>query len=264
MCRLLAYVGAPITVASVVTDPPHSLQQQVRHPRHQAVGQDNPDGYGIGWYPAGDPGGPVPLPDRLRRARPLDLDPAVDAVLGYRATALLAAIRNATPPLPVEEAGSAPFRSGPWLFAHNGSVDRFRTGAEPVLRRRLTTARQAGIEGASDSEVVFGLILDALADGQAPGGALVGAVAAIDEVGGGRATFLLTDGVRIHGTVRGNGLWALVGAGPAADGVVVASEPFDDDPAWTPLPEGCLLEATPSAVTHTPLASALAEAGVTP
>ena len=46
----------------------------------------------------------------------------------------------------------------------------------------------------------------------------------------------------------------LVLAGPTTDdGVVVASEPYDDDPRWTDLPEHHLVEVTAGAVTMTEL-----------
>ena len=60
---------------------------------------------------------------------------------------------------------------------------------------------------------------------------------------------LLTDGSRVLGTT-----WA----DPAAylvepDGVVVASEPWDDDPRWTDVPDHSLVEVTPDGLTTTPL-----------
>jgi glutamine amidotransferase len=37
------------------------------------------------------------------------------------------------------------------------------------------------------------------------------------------------------------------------DGVVLASEPYDDDPAWQDVPDRHLVEVTGGAVTLTPL-----------
>ena len=62
MCRHLAYVGAqPVALRALLVDAPHALVDQARAPRYQTSGDDNPDGYGVAWYPA--PGAP---PQRFR------------------------------------------------------------------------------------------------------------------------------------------------------------------------------------------------------
>ena len=40
-----------------------------------------------------------------------------------------------------------------------------------------------------------------------------------------------------------------------AEGTALASEPWDDDPAWTDVPDRCLVEVTPDGVAMTPLVS---------
>ena len=52
-----------------------------------------------------------------------------------------------------------------------------------------------------------------------------------------RFNFLLTDGSSIYATACGDSLFVLEGGSRVPGGVVVASEPFDDDPAWRPVPE---------------------------
>ncbi len=51
MCRHLAYLGAPVTLRSVIIDPPHGLYTQAWAPRFQRPGAVNADGFGAGWYP---------------------------------------------------------------------------------------------------------------------------------------------------------------------------------------------------------------------
>jgi glutamine amidotransferase len=64
-----------------------------------------------------------------------------------------------------------------------------------------------------------------------------------------RATLLLTDGRRIVATRWGPSLvWR---AGPT--GVVVASEPHDDDPGWTDVPDRRLVVADADGVHTAPL-----------
>ena len=51
MCRHLAYLGPPVTLAAVLLDPPHGLVHQSYAPADMrgdvAV---NADGFGAGWY----------------------------------------------------------------------------------------------------------------------------------------------------------------------------------------------------------------------
>jgi glutamine amidotransferase len=62
---------------------------------------------------------------------------------------------------------------------------------------------------------------------------------------------MLTDGHRIVATACGDSLFVLSHGGAA--GVVVASEPFDDDPAWQSVPDRSLVEADADAVDIRPL-----------
>ena len=60
---------------------------------------------------------------------------------------------------------------------------------------------------------------------------------------------LLTDGDRVTGVSWGDPLSYLVDP----NGVVVASEPYDDDPRWVDVPDRHLIEVTSSGVTVTEL-----------
>ena len=64
-----------------------------------------------------------------------------------------------------------------------------------------------------------------------------------------RLNLLLTDGQRVLATRWNDTLSVLA----TDDGVVVASEPYDDDPRWTDLPEHHLVEATAGVVAITEL-----------
>src|SRR5689334_18104384 len=105
-------------------------------------GTANADGFGAGWYPPaalrrlargqvaeaapgaaphGDPGAwPPPEPDvvpaRYRSDRPIWADASFAALAAVTVgTAVLGAVRNATPGMPVTTAAAAPFAEGPWL-----------------------------------------------------------------------------------------------------------------------------------------------------
>ena len=63
MCRHLAYVGSPIRLGTLLTDPPFGLVRQSWAPRRQQHGVVNADGFGVGWYPD-DPAAGTPEPAR--------------------------------------------------------------------------------------------------------------------------------------------------------------------------------------------------------
>ena len=49
--------------------------------------------------------------------------------------------------------------------------------------------------------------------------------------------------------------------GTAPDGVIVASEPSDNDPDWHRVPDDSVVEATTAGVTVRPIAAAMSQAG---
>src|ERR1700736_6602887 len=163
MCRPLAYVGPPVSLAALLYEPPCSLVHQSWAPRHQRHGSVNADGYGVGWYAPSV----RPSPARYRRAGPVWADRCLASMAGAVVSGgILAAVRSATPPAPAEESGAAPFTSGRWLWSVNGAV----SGDLVALRRSVSDRRASEIEGSSDSEVLFALLLDRLDSGAGPFG----------------------------------------------------------------------------------------------
>src|SRR5690606_7711644 len=165
MCRHLAYLGPARSLASLLYDPPHSLEHQSHRTYEQRWVTMNPDGWGVGWW---DPEvGETPA--RYRTDKPMWADRSFRSVADVvRAGAVVAAVRAATPGTPVVETGSAPFAEGRWLFSLNGYVSDFPGPAADRLRRALSPARSAALEGTTDSEVLFGLVLDAVDGGATP------------------------------------------------------------------------------------------------
>jgi glutamine amidotransferase len=229
MCRHQAWLGAPRTISSLVLEPEHGLLRQSYQPRRQSHGLMNADGWGVGFF--------VPEqsePVRWRSSRPMWAEPSFASVAPVlRSGAVLAAVRSATPGMPMEESAAAPFTDGRWLLSHNGVVDR------AVLPAR----REA--ESVCDSAL---LAAHVLAQGGDRVGETVGLVAAADPSA--RLGLLLTDGRRVLGVTWGDPLSYLV----EPDGIVVASEPWDDDERWVDVPDRHLLEATPDGVTVSALA----------
>jgi glutamine amidotransferase len=244
MCRHLAYVGPPASLKSLLIDPPYGLYRQAWAPRMQRHGTVNADGFGIGWYASDDP-----VPARYRRAVPIWGDPSLpDLARVTRSSAVLAAVRDATVGTALGEAAAAPFASGSWLFSHNGLLAGWPASAAGLARVEPLLA----VEAMTDSAFLWALVVERLRSGTAPDVALAATIEAVEAAGGtGRFNFLLTDGRTILATTAGDTLWYRRADG----GVTVASEPCDDEPGWTEVPDRQLLTAAPSQVTVRPLSS---------
>lgn len=231
MCRFLGYIGPPVTLKTLLLDPPQSLLRQSHAPCHQAAGKINADGFGAGWW------SPLRVePARYRRAVPMWADAVFASIAGVvETTAVVAAVRNASTGLPIDETATHPFTAGPWLFTHNGVVDGFRDGIGEELRRTVSIERASGIQGGTDSEVLFAMVLDRLDGGLDPGKALASVVSDVLGRTTGRLNLLLGDGSTLWATARGDSLFAKPGQ--------IASEPYDDPAGWAPVPEGSLVTA---------------------
>jgi len=253
MCRHLAYLGPPATVHALVFGPPFGLARQAWAPRRQRHGTMNVDGFGIGWYADGDP-----VPARYRRAGPIWADPSLaDLARVTRTRALLAAVRSATGGTESGPAAAAPYASGRWLFSHNGALNGW-PAATGDLAASLPAEDLLTLEARCDSALAWALVVARLKAGVPGGQALAGVIADLGRHGiTGRFNFLLTDGEVISATVAGDTLCYRT-AGPGGEGVggagvVVASEPGDDRPGWTDVPDNSVLTATLDGVEVRPL-----------
>jgi glutamine amidotransferase len=229
VCRHLAWLGRPRSLASLVLEPPSSLLVQSWAPRRQRYGTVNADGWGVGFWAGGREG-----PARWRSARPLWGDPSFASVAPVLVSGcVVAAVRSASAGMPLEESAVAPFTDGRWLLSHNGRVDR---AVLPPVRDAESTVDSA--------------LLAALVFSRGPGalGDVVREVGASDPAA--RLNLLAADGTRLLATTWGDTLSALF----TDEGTALASEPWDDDPAWTDLPDHSLVEVTPDGLTVTPLA----------
>jgi glutamine amidotransferase len=245
MCRHLAYLGEPVTLAGLLTGPPHGLAVQAWAPRRQRHGTINADGFGVGWYADGDP-----QPARYRRAVPIWADPSfADVARVTRSHAVLAAVRSATAGTDAGEAAAAPYGDGPWLFSHNGVLAGWPAAAAD-LAASLPAGDLLALAARCDSALIWALVLARLRADSGPAEALAATVTDLAaRQAGGRFNFLLTDGTTIAATAAGDTLCYRVS--PA--GVTVASEPGDDEPGWVDVPDGSVLEATASSVRISPV-----------
>ncbi|WP_135459253.1 ergothioneine biosynthesis protein EgtC [Mycobacterium sp. DL99] len=226
MCRHIGWLGAPRSLASLMLDPPQGLLVQSYAPRRQKHGLMNADGWGAGFFDDG-------VPRRWRSDKPLWGDASFASVApALTSGCVVAAVRSATIGMPIEPSASAPFTDGHWLLSHNGVVDR------AVLP--LTRSAESVVDSAVLAALIFARGLDSLGD-------TITEVGALDP--NARLNILAANGSRMVATTWGDTLSML----RLPDGVALASEPYDDDPGWSDIPDRHLVHVSDSHVELTPL-----------
>lgn len=234
MCRHLGWLGTDVTVSSLVLDPPFGLRVQSYAPRRQKHCLLNADGWGVGFFDtSAEPSPGAGVPRRWRSQAPLWGDVSFDSIApALRSHCVVAAVRSATVGMPIEVSATAPFTDGRWLLSHNGIVDRAvlptTSGAESICDSAILAA------------VIFERGLDAL-------GRTIVEIGEADP--GARLNILAANGSRMVATAWGDTLSIL----RRPDGVVLASEPYDNDSDWEDVPDRHLVEVTADGVTMTPL-----------
>jgi gamma-glutamyl hercynylcysteine S-oxide hydrolase len=230
MCRHLGWLGADVSVSSLVLDPPYGLRVQSYAPRRQKHGLLNADGWGVGFFDGSSGGG---VPRRWRSQAPLWGDVSFESVApALRSHCVVAAVRSATVGMPIEVSATAPFTDGQWLLSHNGIVDR------AVLP--TTAAAESVCDSAMLAATIFARGLDEL-------GQTIAEIATADADA--RLNILAANGSRLLATAWGDTLSIL----RRTDGVVLASEPYDNDSDWEDVPDRHLVEVTANGVALTPL-----------
>ena len=157
MCRFTLYLGPTIRLASLVVEPKHSIIDQSFHSNSQEEPLTG-DGFGLAWYaPAMSP-----EPALFRSVTPawnnanlLELARVVESPL------IFAHVRAATKHGGQSEANCHPFRSGRYAFMHNGDLGDFAKLRRPLLNS-LTDAAFEVVQGSTDSEHLFALVVDEL------------------------------------------------------------------------------------------------------
>jgi predicted glutamine amidotransferase len=196
MCRWAAYVGQPIFLEEIVSQPGHSLIHQ-SHCATQCHTATNADGFGVAWY------GERPEPGLYRDVMPAWSDPNLKSLTAQVKSGLFLAHVRASTGTATSRNNCHPFAYRNWTFMHNGQIggyDRFRRDAEILIPEDLYPARR----GATDSEALF---LVAIAEGlqDDPKGALERAAArfiSLAKAKGAlpylRLTAALSDGKRLY------------------------------------------------------------------
>ncbi|MFN6567575.1 ergothioneine biosynthesis protein EgtC [Dendronalium sp. ChiSLP03b] len=156
MCRLLAYLGSPVSLEHLLFKPEHSLIVQSYQPREMSSGVVNADGFGVGWYHSQKDTEPFIYKNTL----PIWNDINLPSLSRYvESKCVLAYVRSATPGQAIDFANCQPFNYQQQLFIHNGRIENFRKTLHRKIRSILTPDFYEKINGNTDSEHIFALLL---------------------------------------------------------------------------------------------------------
>ncbi|MEV0986631.1 class II glutamine amidotransferase [Streptomyces sp. NPDC049949] len=195
MCRWLAYSGTPLLLDTILYKPAHSLIDQSLHSK-LGVETTNGDGFGVGWYAANG------APAVLRDVGPAWNNRNLREIADHVQSPLFFAHIRASTGTAVQQTNCHPFRHGRWLWMHNGSIADFH-----LIRRELFLLVDPqlfnGIEGTTDSEMMFYLALTFGLE-QDPPGAVARMAGTVERIGHEKGvefplqmTVAVTDGVRV-------------------------------------------------------------------
>ncbi|MGC3998518.1 MAG: class II glutamine amidotransferase [Anaeromyxobacter sp.] len=238
MCRLF---GQHAHAGFDATEPLCTAENALRFQSHK-----HPHGWGIGWYVGGAP--------HVRRGiLPAHADDAfAEAGRALRSTVVLAHVREASVG-PVLHENTHPFSHDRWLFAHNGTVARFKDHPEvrAAIQAEIDPDLRLSIRGDTDSERCFFLFLTrlrahaslaaaTLADVRRAlretTAAVLGIADAVPVPKPSSLNFLVSDGRLLAACRRGRTLHAAADTGPR-HAFVVASERIGRA-GWGEVPEG--------------------------
>lgn len=258
MCRLAAYVGrTPITLGSLIYDPPHSLQRAAYEPKELLRGRVNVDGTGVAWWEQ-----EVGEPLRYVTIQPPWADPNLPGLAKrLKGSTVLAAVRSATPGMGFGTSNVAPFVGEGFAAVHNGWIGGFTSGVGRRLLSSLDDTRFGRLDAMNDSLALFSLVLQEMGD--RPSASLADAVAGVLQTvtkkvvaAGEAATLNLVVAsagqivaTRTSANFDVNSLYTR----QSDEGVWLASEPLDPDETWAALPKGSLSVLGPEGITTRPL-----------
>ncbi|WP_018953286.1 ergothioneine biosynthesis protein EgtC [Thioalkalivibrio sulfidiphilus] len=252
MCRHAAYLGAPIPLGQFLLAPAHSLEVQSWAPRELRYARLNADGFGFGWHGADG------TARRYVNPMPIWSDVNLPA-LGDTLTSpvWLAAVRSATSGFASGPSNTQPFARDGLLFSHNGFLEDFVSRVRPDLQAWLTPDTEASIGGTTDSEYLFAVIRQLLAEDDLPVEAALGEafnlVAEWLDEGVALLNVLVSDGERIYATRHAinhecPSLYYTTDDDSFPEGAqLVASERLTESDLWQAVPEHHVLILDPHA-----------------
>ena len=248
MCRLAAYIGPGISLQHFLLDPPHNLIRQSWNPKEMSEAVLNADGFGFGWYP-----------DRDEPVTYLNTQPAWSDVniaglaVSLSSTVWMAYVRSATEGQITGLINTQPFTMNNILYIHNGNIKQFNPGYRIRFHEYLQPDTMAGINGNTDSEYLFAVIREQIANNKGDLekglGESLKAIQEIMQEGSCLLNCILTDGNTVFATRHAiNGvcpsLYYLHDDSQYPDATLITSEPVTTSGKWEQVPEHSLLIAS--------------------
>lgn len=155
MCRFIGYLGHPLKLSQLITEPEHSLIQQSYHARERPEPL-NGDGFGVAWFVPEL----SPTPALFKDVSPAWSNENLRELSRVTASrCILAHVRAASPQSPVNRLNCHPFSQSGLAFMHNGYLAEFGRWRRSLLNG-LSDAAFEVIHGSTDSEHAFALFCD--------------------------------------------------------------------------------------------------------
>ena len=252
MCRFAAYLGEEIKLEEIVYNFPHNLVVQSYAPKELLVGNVNLDGFGCGWYNASVEKNPAQYATLL----PIWADYKFPTIAkAVTSNIIFSAVRNATPPFPNELSSVLPLALDKYLFLHNGSVVDYNK-CRRTLENELPDEYFNMIQSRSDSALIFAAIMWKLSEIDESEISLKKALLdtldwlknQLESLGvGANLNIGITDGesmlfIRHEYNGKCNSLYYNESHEKISGGVLIASEPLDEDNGWSAVPENSVIE----------------------
>eukprot|EP01132_Coremiostelium_polycephalum_P003126 gene3126-3908_t len=153
MCRFILYLGCPITLSSIITEPSHGLLAQSLHATCPGVTL-NPDGFGISWYVPEI----SPIPGVFKDISPAWSNTNLRQLSRItKSGCIMAHVRAASVGAGIS-VNCHPFTYRNFTWMHNGTVSYF----SKLKREILSLISDSGFElikGTTDSEALFALFI---------------------------------------------------------------------------------------------------------
>ncbi|NEP63477.1 MAG: ergothioneine biosynthesis protein EgtC [Symploca sp. SIO2G7] len=248
MCRLLAYMGTSVQPGTLIYEPDHSLEVQSYRPKETITTSVNADGVGMGWYEACK----RPNPFIYKNMLPIWADINLPHLAYYVDTnCFMAYVRSATPGQASNLSNCQPFSHNRLLFTHNGFIENFRDTLYQPIRQLLTGEVYRAVEGTTDSEHIFALIVNEITvNGSSLKTALVSSLQMLRQLAAKHAiafsaNIVVSDGNQLVASRLARGItapslyWLSQKSGPQGS-TIIASEPLFSG-EWQPFAEDTML-----------------------
>ncbi|MGD1908020.1 MAG: ergothioneine biosynthesis protein EgtC [Leptolyngbyaceae cyanobacterium] len=254
MCRLLGYLGPPLSLQKLILEPPHSLVVQSYAPKELRVALLNADGFGLGWHHPTRTTEPFTYRSTLPAWNDVNLEPLCRYI---ESGSVLAYVRSATPGQGLDISNCQPFQSGQLLFTHNGYINHFRDTLYRSMGQTMGDRAYGQVRGSTDSEHIWGLVLSELEwQPDLPlENALEQALTTLVKLAHQHKTsfaanILISNGDRLVGCRFATDgpaptLYWLRPSDAFGPGTLIASEPLFDG-AWTACPDAALFTVEPN------------------